>query len=260
MTKILETAPLPDLLNDEAARSAVLASLAAKDAIIIRNVVSATKIQRIKDYLRSIGRSSLPNWHPILPNCPNFHRINVWDQRSYVKACFHQFSFFPWNDDILSLFASFKDVFALRNLLSGAGPHDYLGPEPLDQCIARLSFQFYPRGGGAMNKHKDPIGPHQAVVPILIMSKFGEDFKKGGAYFDTAAGETVFVEQFANPGDLVLFDPQMPHGVAPIDPDVEMDWPAFEGRWMSIFAVNKLATNTQVTDAVDIAAAGAKGK
>jgi hypothetical protein len=252
MTNIVEIASLKDLLADKAARLSLLSSMAAGDAIIIRDVIPNLKIQQIKNYLRGIGRSSLPNWQPLVPNCPNFHRVNNWDQRSFVKACFHQFSFFPWNDDVLNLYATFKDIFTLRNLLSGADASAYLGPEPFDHCIARISFQFYPRGGGAMNKHKDPQGPHQAVVPILIMSKLGEDFTEGGAFLESTSGETIFLERFAGPGDLVFFDPQMPHGVAPIDPESEMDWPLFEGRWMSIFAVNKLTTNTQIANATDI--------
>ncbi|HVJ41293.1 MAG TPA: hypothetical protein VM639_07345 [Dongiaceae bacterium] len=205
-------------------------------------------------YLAGIGRGSLPNWQPILPKCPNFHRVNQWDERSYVKACFHQFSFFPWNQDLFNFFSRFRDIFVLRNLLSGASEDAYLGSEPYDECIARLSFQFYPKGIGAMNMHRDPEGPHQAVVPILVMSERGRDFKEGGVFVQTEQGERIFIEEYAKPGDVVLFDPQMLHGVATIDPIAAPDWPSFEGRWMSIFAVNKLATNTRVAEAVDVQA------
>jgi ectoine hydroxylase-related dioxygenase (phytanoyl-CoA dioxygenase family) len=69
-----------------------------------------------------------------------------------------------------------------------------------------------------------------------------------------SGGDVIWVEKHARPGDVVLFSPQLVHGVAPIDPKAELNWPAFEGRWMSIFAVNKLATNTRVAEAVDLAA------
>jgi len=69
-----------------------------------------------------------------------------------------------------------------------------------------------------------------------------------------SGGEVIWVEKHARPGDVVLFSPQLVHGVAPIDPKVALNWPSFEGRWMSIFAVNKLATNTRVAEAVDLVA------
>jgi hypothetical protein len=68
------------------------------------------------------------------------------------------------------------------------------------------------------------------------------------------SGEVIWIEKYARPGDVVLFSPRLVHGVAPIDPKIALDWTAFEGRWMSIFAVNKLATNTRVAEAVDVAA------
>jgi hypothetical protein len=54
-------------------------------------------------------------------------------------------------------------------------------------------------------------------------------------------------------GDVVLFSAKMPHGFATIGPTAGSDWPSFEGRWMAIFAVNKLATNTRVREAIDLA-------
>ena len=51
----------------------------------------------------------------------------------------------------------------------------------------------------------------------------------------------------------VYFNAACPHGVAPIDPDVPQRWTTFAGRWMLLFAVNKLAWNTSVANAVTVA-------
>jgi hypothetical protein len=254
MTAISDTAPLADLLKNSAARQDVLDRLAREDVCIVRGVATQAEVRQYIKYLSEVGRSSFPNWQAILPRCPNHHRVNQWDERSYVKACFHQFSFFPWNHDVFNFFRRFRDVFVLRNLLSGAEPEAYLGLEPEDDCTARLSFQFYPRGAGAMNAHVDPEGPHQAVVPTLMMSELGVDFREGGAFMKNSNGDMIWIEQYARPGDVVLFSPQLVHGVAPIDPHATSNWTSFEGRWMSLFAVNKLATNTRVTDAIDMSA------
>jgi hypothetical protein len=254
MTEIIETAPLAELLESPALRKDMLDRLAGEDICIVRNVVTPLDVQQMVGYLIGVGRGSLPNWEPIVARCPNHHRVNQWDERSYVKACFHQFSFFPWNHDVFNFFQRFRHVFALRNLLAGAEPGAYLGQEPQGGCTARLSFQFYPRGGGAMNAHIDPSGPHQAVVPTLTLSALGTDFREGGAFMRNSKGDVIWIERYAKPGDVVLFSPRLVHGVAPIDPDATTNWPAFEGRWMAIFAVNKLADNTRVSNAIDIAA------
>jgi hypothetical protein len=252
MTSVIETAPLDELVESDTARQLVLHHIDREDVCIVRGVASRDEVNRLIDYLQAVGLGSMPNWQPITPKCPNHHRVNQWDERSYVKACFHQFSFFPWNHDVFNLFNRFRNVFALRNLLAGAGPETYLGLEPHDECIARLSFQFYPRGVGSMNAHIDPAGPHQAVVPTLMMSELGVDFQEGGAFMENSAGERIWIERHTSPGDVVLFSPRLVHGVARIDPGAEVDWPSFQGRWMSIFAVNKLATNKQVAESVDL--------
>jgi hypothetical protein len=254
MTAIIDAAPLAELLKSPAARQDVLDHLMREDVCIVRNVATPSEVRQYIKYLSDVGRGSIPNWQAILPKCPNHHRVNQWDERSYVKACFHQFSFFPWNHDVFNLFQRFRDVFVLRNLLAGAEPEAYLGLEPHDDCTARLSFQFYPKGAGAMNAHVDPAGPHQAVIPTLMMSELGVDFDEGGAFMKNSGGGVIWIEQHTRPGDVVLFSPQLVHGVAPIDPKAALNWPAFEGRWMALFAVNKLATNTRVADAVELAA------
>lgn len=255
MTRIFEIPSLDELVRDSGLRQDLLKQLDDERICVIRNVATRQEIAAWIAYLSQVGRGSFPGWQAILPNCANFHRISHWDERSYVKACFHQFSFFPWNDDVFTMFNRFRLIFELRNLLSGAEAGAYLGYEAYDDCIARLSFQFYPKGVGGMNEHIDPVGPHQAVVPLLMMSELGRDFEEGGIFVRPPESEAVFIERYTNPGDVVLFSPKLAHGVATIDPEKGTDWLSFEGRWMAIFAVNKLATNARVAEAVDLAVA-----
>jgi hypothetical protein len=37
-----------------------------------------------------------------------------------------------------------------------------------------------------------------------------------------------------------------------IDPDAEPDWTSFQGRWMLLFAVNKVGADSAVADSVDL--------
>src|SRR5438132_48901 len=75
------------------------------DVYVARNVFPKALIKRMIEYLSKVGSGSLPNYRKIAPGCPNFHRLNCWDPRAYVQGCFHQFVFFPWNQDVLNLFA-----------------------------------------------------------------------------------------------------------------------------------------------------------
>jgi hypothetical protein len=226
---------------------------------VTRQAVSRDLVCQIIGYLTKVGRSSFPNRHPTLPGCPNHHRVYQWDELSYVKGCYHQFSFFPWNEDVFGLFQALGPSYRLRNLVNGLAPERYLGRVPDDDCIARISFQFYPRGKGAMNIHKDPVDIHQKIVPILIMTRKGVDYDEGGLFYEASDGTRIWADELAEPGDVVWAQAQIVHGVAPIDPGTTEDWLSFRGRWSAIIAVNKMVTNTKIPDAVDLAAANTSG-
>lgn len=228
------------LLQDPRALAEMEDLLRQGAVMVSRQVLPEAQVRRITDYLSTVGRSSLPNWRPIEPGCPNFHRLNWDDERSYVKAAFHQFSFFAWNQDVFRLFAHLRDLFRLRNRMCGAAEDAFLSGDPKEGAVARFSAQFYPSGGGYMNGHVDPVGEYQIVVPILAMSAYGEDFNSGGLWVDMPDGSRLEADPLVRPGDVIWFHPQRPHGVAPIDPEDELDWPAFKGRWSAILAVNGL--------------------
>ena len=65
-----------------------------------------------------------------------------------------------------------------------------------------------------------------------------------------ADGHDLVIDDIAEPGDVVYFNAACPHGVEPIDPDATLRWTTFAGRWMLLFAVNRLAGGTAVRNAV----------
>jgi hypothetical protein len=240
------------LLADEQAIAEARHNISEGDIYIARRVADPHVLRDIRDYLTTVGRSSLPNYARIEAAAPNFHRMNRADPRAYVQGCFHQFVFFPWNQDVFDLFALFTPIYHAKNRLSGLPAERFLGIEPQDGCTARLAFQFYPRGGGFLNRHSDPVDHHQLTVPIMQMSRKGEDFDSGGLYVQMADGTDLSIDDIAEWGDVVYFNARCPHGVAPIDPDVPMRWHDYHGRWMLLFAVNRLASNAAIGDAVDL--------
>lgn len=222
------------------------------DVYIAKKVFPENLVLEIRNYLTRVGQNSLPNYHPIETGAPNFHRINIWDDRSYVKACFHQFSFFPWNQDIFNLFDLSWDVFRIKNMITGLNKNKFLGKTPEEGCVARLSFQFYPKGLGGMNKHCDPVDHHQIAVPMLVMSKKGKDFIDGGGFAEREDKSKMDIDSACDIGDIVYFNAQIPHGVDVVDPEAKSLWLDFEGRWILLFAINKLATNREISNAVDL--------
>jgi hypothetical protein len=240
------------LLNDAERLQQVRDDIAAGDIYIARRQFDPTLLQDMRSYLEGIGRGSLPNYAPIEAKAPNFHRMNRNDSRAYVPGCFHQFVFFPWNQDPFDLFTICAPVYHMKNRLSGLAAEKFLGVEPQDGCTARLAFQVYPRGGGFLSRHADPVDYHQLTVPIMQMSRKGSDFDTGGLFVQMADGSDLVIDDIAEPGDVVYFNAACPHGVAPIDPDAPMRWTTFAGRWMLLFAVNRLAGHTAVGNAVTL--------
>ncbi|OGI18269.1 MAG: hypothetical protein A3B68_04335 [Candidatus Melainabacteria bacterium RIFCSPHIGHO2_02_FULL_34_12] len=242
-----------NLLFDDPKRIAeIIENIRKGHVYIAKNIYPKDLIYEIRDYLTRIGKNSLPNYYPIHEGCHNFHRINQDDSRSYVKACFHQFVFFPWNQDMFNFFKLFEPVYRIKNLLSGLPEKSFLGISPENKCTARLAFQFYPSGEGFMNKHSDPVDYHQLTVPLMVMSTKGKDFQEGGLFIEPQDAEKILIDDFCDIGDVVYMNAQMPHGVSPIDPKDPCDWMSFKGRWMLLFAINKLSENEQIENSKDL--------
>jgi len=242
-----------ELLRDEPRLEQVKEQIRLGDVYIARRQYDSAVLQDVRDYLTGIGRGSLPNYEAIEEGASNFHRMNRADPRAYVQGCFHQFVFFPWNQDVFDLFKLFAPLYHMKNRLSGIPADRFLGVKPQDGCTARLAFQVYPRGGGFLNRHADPVDYHQLTVPILQMSQKGRDFEAGGLFVQMANGEDLMLDDVTEPGDAVYFNANCPHGVAPIDPDAELRWSTFAGRWMLLAAVNRLSQNPSIANATDLA-------
>ena len=230
-------------LRDEVLNGAVL---------IVRSAIDPVVSTQIVEYLRQVGKGSLPNYSPIEIGALNGHRLNRRDERSYVKGCFHQFAFYPWNQDVFDLFELLRPVYQFKNRLSGFEPDRYLGPSGEDGVVSRLAFQCYPIGSGFMNAHEDPVGDHQVVVSTMMLSAKGTDFTSGGLYLENSDGSVHCLDDHAGPGDVVFFDARSTHSVKMIDGERPTDWLAFNGRWSLLLATNKTIGVTDIGDAVEV--------
>lgn len=235
----------PQLRNDADLVAEMRANLHAGDTYVLRGAYAPKKLDAIRQYLSNVGANSLPAYHPIESGAPNHHRVNNWDPRAYVQGCFHQFSFFPWNQDVFNLFDYFREGFYLKNVLNGLAPERFVDDAPDDGYTARLCFQFYPKGGGGLNKHSDPVGVHQLAVSLIALTTKGKDFAQGGSYVERENGERIVLDDISEPGDIVQTNGIVPHGVAPVDPESTLEWTAFQGRWVLILATNGVTQSSE---------------
>lgn len=221
------------------------------EIIIWRNFMPVELCDRLKGYLLSVSRGSLPNYHAIDKGAPNFHRINDADDRATVAGRFQQFSFFPWNSDPLRLFKLFGPLFQVKNKLSGNSADSFMDSDSWASVVPRLSFQYYPAGGGFLNAHRDPKNRFQVTVPTMTLTEKGSDFNEGGAWVELD-GTKVFTDEIASKGDVVFFNAELPHGVDEIDPSIELDWLSGRGRWMVLLALNAVGNERESGLAKDL--------
>jgi hypothetical protein len=78
------------------------------------------------------------------------------------------------------------------------------------------------------------------------------DFEDGGSYVINNMNKKIYLEEFADIGDIVLYDATIPHGVDLIDPKSKNHWLNFKGRWMMLFATNKLSNSDHIKNSIDL--------
>ena len=242
---------LERILNEPGLADATRSRIQAGGVGIVRQYLNRRLTLEIRDYLKGIGQHSLPTYEPIEIGRPNFHRLNFDDERAHVRGCFHQFVFYPWNQDVFGLFQVFDNLFRLKNLITGNSPERFAGRFGESGVVRRLAFQFYPSGRGFLNRHQDPYGDHQLTVPTVCFSEKPHDFQSGGAYIEDSGGYRLYLDDETRLGDVVFFDARLTHGVEIIDTDHETRWLDFVGRWTCLIATNGLAENKRVPNSLD---------
>jgi hypothetical protein len=207
-------------------------SIARNDVYIVKEFYPRDVVIGFMDVLSAFRAEREPSWHPCLDGVPDYHRINDEYPGSWVKARMHSFYFHRFNDRG-ALFDNFREIFELKNFLADEPPDAYLDTIPSEGVISRVVSHQYPRGGGYLAEHVDPTSRFAKLQTIIQASTLGNDFETGGLYFRTDAGaDPVWVDPYSEPGDLMVLSPDVRHGVAPIDPAVDLDWSDESGRWM----------------------------
>jgi hypothetical protein len=209
-----------------------LASIRRYDVYIVRSYCERESVLAFNEFLKTIRHASEPSWHPCLDGCPDYHRINDEYPKSYVRAKMHSYYFHRWNLN-RRVFQHFKEVFEIKNVLSGTDKDAHYDNVPSDGVISRIVSHQYPRGGGYLQEHVDPVNPFSLIQTIIQSSDYGVDYQQGGLYIrETEIAEPVFLDPHTRMGDMVVASPDVRHAVAPIDPNIALDWSKEDGRRM----------------------------
>jgi hypothetical protein len=55
-----------------------------------------------------------------------------------------------------------------------------------------------------------------------------------------------------NKGDVLFFNAEVIHGVAPVDPDEELDWLSFRGRWSMLASTIKTVADKDTPNSIQL--------
>ena len=105
----------------------------------------------------------------------------------------------------------------------------------------------YPRGGGFLAEHDDHDkyyckGVYQALLPLTVKKTQGKkrqfaSYETGGLYIDTKKNK-IFIDDYIKAGDLLLFDPRLPHGINSVDSMKKLNISGWNGRLTLAFSIS----------------------
>ena len=224
-----------DVLCDEPGD--LVARLWAGDVIVLQRAFTPKFCWRTINEVRQWAADKPVSFHKLLDGVPDFHRIidrSVSDAYS-VTSLRHGYYFFRWNLSLSpSTMAWITSRWRILKKLAGLNMTAYETNRSSDGVIDRLIFYHYPRGGGCLGTHIDPVNNHRIIMGTLL-NKRGNGFSRGGIYAVGNDGEMFDLEYMLDTGDIVIAYPTVQHGVMPIDPAAEIDW-INDGRWFMGFS------------------------
>ena len=136
--------------------------------------------------------------------------------------------FFPWNRDNSGIMNETSLLFKRVIELNGYDADKIEKNTPKDQIIKRIQLIFYPYGSGLISLHRDPINVIKMNAGIYV-TEYKKDYDIGGFYI-MRNKKKYFLDHYVKSGDLVLFRPNIVHGVDPVFKTKTNSKKVFKGR------------------------------
>lgn len=232
-----------DIVRDTLSRHTLVRIRGLFDADAIRAATRrmADKFDPGNDRKHDPGdtRAVLSNFQKIVIGC------NQGSAERTLSRCVRIFYNPIFRENIHGMRTHLTTLACYRNLLGGK-PRDYAVYGIDEGQFTGARIHHYPTGCGFMAGHRDYFSPINAAVanaeygqPVLIMSKYGEDYHQGGGFI-VLDGKVAAYEQFCEPGDVITYNGQSIHGVADIDPLEPIDLTSFSGRVVALVSLYRV--------------------
>lgn len=194
------------------------------ESFIVKNIFPADELRKMylevfRSYEGTQSRFQKYAW-----GMENFWRTDLNPAASKTKKIQAMYYILTWNNEFPKAAKIGGMLGRLRNRVGGL-PLEY-GFREEDEFWSIPLLHHYPAGGGYIGKHHDSLKPQNCVVSLTL----GKEFREGGLFVELD-GEDVLIEQMVDPGDLFIFRPDIPHGIAPIDPEETVNFRSPRGRW-----------------------------
>ena len=156
-----------------------------------------------------------------------------------------------------SFFNLIEPIIEIRNYVSNIKKVGKIYPKArsISNTLDRKKFLFcdfvrmiqYPTGGGFLAEHDDHDkyyckGVYQALLPLTVKKipgKFRQlaTYETGGLYIKTKKN-FFYIDDYIKAGDLLLFDPKVPHGINSVDPKKNLNISGWNGRLTLAFSIS----------------------
>lgn len=227
--------------------------------VLAKSFLNEDEVNELKAAGKNLAETKAAQWAPYTEGCEDFHHFDKNDEadderriksgRQTRPRDFHLYKFLPWNSHSKMFTEATHSIIRLRNSLNGQ-PKDHTINEDSD-FFSIPQLVHYHKGGNFLGEHRDIQFHVQQGVPteaeiITLLSKKGKDFETGGLFI-RLNGEKKFLEEYADPGDIVIYDVKNHHGCDPVDPDKKDDHP-FDGRWIMLIPPYKKSIHLKSND------------
>ena len=195
------------------------------DVVVVRRFLPFDHLKSLVDEIYGSFEGVEPKLMDLRWGCENHWRIDDNPPKSSIPKAQSVYITFHWNEGLEQTQLAGRMLGRLRNRIAGLNKD--FGFRPDDDHIAMSVYQHYPCGGGFIGEHVDPVEPQKCVINLNLPGQF----ESGGLFF-FRHGQKIPAEHLSDTGDLVIFKPDMCHGVDDIDPEKSpLDYYAITGRW-----------------------------
>jgi hypothetical protein len=218
-----EGSMLHQISDDNNLQSEILNNIKSGDVYIFRNVIKKTEIDYIIKNILSY-KFQVSNDPSVIEGVKNIHYQSRSNETNTLvdgryAAVDNSYYFFPWNSDDLGLFAAFQDLFDVVIKINGYCPEIIKKNTPINRVVQRFHLIHYPIDSGEISLHVDPVN----IINVnsgIYFSEFGIDYSEGGFYVIDSSKNKINLDEEVERGDLILFSPNLAHGVSKINSNV----------------------------------------